>query len=447
MIEIYNHIDSKREEYLDSLMELLRQPSISTRGEGMEECTRILKEKMENIGIATEIIPTPGHPVVYGYIRGRSEKTLLIYGHYDVQPPEPLDQWQSDPFDPVIRDGRIYARGSADNKGQFYAHLAAIESILAVEGSLPVSIKFLLEGEEEMGSPHLEQFIVEHRDMLQADAQYTSDASVHDSGRPMIILGMKGMVYLELTAKGPSRDRHSAEADYVPSPVWDLIWALTSMKGPDHQVQIPGFMDPVVPPSEQEKEIVASLPVDREKLMHDRGIPAMLPTVGENFYAARMLPTFNISGLVAGYTGEGTKTVLPSEAKAKLDIRLVADQKPQEVYEQVKTHLQDHGFHNIKVEYLSGLEPSRTDIDHPYVKLIQDAVAEAFAETPLLFPRIIGSGPDYLFTDRLGLPSVIVPYANADCGQHAPNENLALDQFYKGIKTSATVIHRFAHID
>jgi acetylornithine deacetylase/succinyl-diaminopimelate desuccinylase-like protein len=401
---------------------------------------------MESLGIQTQIIETPGHPVVFGSIGGESDKTLLIYGHYDVQPPEPLDKWDSDPFDPVIRDGRLYARGSADNKGQLYAHLAAIESILAIKGKLPVSVKFLIEGEEEMGSPNLEGFILAHRELLESDAQYTSDASVHDSGKPMIILGMKGMVYLELTAVGPNRDRHSAEADYVPSPVWDLVWALNSMKGSDHQVKVAGFMDSVVPPSEREKEIVAGLPVDREKLMRDRGITSMVPTVGDNFYAARMLPTFNISGFSAGYTGEGTKTVLPAEARVKLDIRLAADQKPREVYEQVKKHLADHGFHNIRVDYLNGLEPSRTDIDHPYVAMICQAVAEAFGEDVLLFPRIIGSGPDYLFTDRLGLPSVIVPYANADCGQHGPNENLVLEQFYKGIRTSATVISRFADL-
>ena len=446
MKKIYENIEQNQNRYLEELMGFLAQPSISTRGEGIHECTRMLKDRMDSIGIETRIIPTPGHPVVYGYIRGRSEKTLLIYGHYDVQPPEPLEKWDSDPFAPEIRDGRLYARGSADNKGQLYAHFAAIEAIVAAEGSLPVSVKFLIEGEEEMGSPHLEGFIESNRDLLKADAQYTSDASIHDSGRPMIILGMKGMVYLELTATGPNRDRHSAEADYVPNPVWDLVWALHSMKGPDHQVNVAGFMDPVVPPSEQEKEIVASLPVDREKLLRDRGIESMVPTVGENFYAARMLPTFNISGVVAGYTGEGTKTVLPAEAKAKLDIRLAADQKPKDVFEQVSQHLRDHGFDNIRVDYLSGLEPSRTDIDHPYVGMIRQAVADAFGEEALLFPRIIGSGPDYLFTDRLGLPSVIVPYANADCGQHAPNENLVLDFFYKGIRTSATVIQRFAEL-
>ncbi len=446
MNQIYEYIRQNQDKYVAELMALLQQPSISTRGEGIRECIDLLTDKMEKLGIQTTVIPTEGHPVVYGFIQGRSDKTLLIYGHYDVQPPEPLDKWTSDPFVPEIRDGRIYARGSADNKGQLFAHLAAIEAIQAVEGSLPVSIKFIFEGEEEMGSPHLERFIVDHPTLLQADAQYTSDASIHDSGRPMIILGMKGMVYLELKAKGPNRDRHSAEADYVPNPVWDLVWALESMKGADHHVKVKGFYNPVVAPSEQEKEIVASLPVDREKLMKDRGIPAMLPTVGDNFYAARMLPTFNISGISAGFTGQGTKTVLPSEATAKLDIRLAADQKPKEVYEQVKKHLKDHGFDSITVEYLSGLEPSRTDLDHPYVSMIRKAVAESFSEDPLLFPRIIGSGPDYLFTDRLGLPSVIVPYANADCGQHAPDENLQLDCFYKGIRTSATVIQRFAEI-
>ncbi len=444
MDQVYQYIDDHKEQFIHELMPLLAQPSISTQGIGIKECTRLLKRMMESIGIETQIIPTDGHPVVFGHIRGKSAKTLLVYGHYDVQPPDPLEEWESDPFQPEIRNGRIYARGSADNKGQLFAHLAAIKAIKEIKGELPINIKFLFEGEEEMASPNLAAFVENHTELLSADAQFTADAGVHDSGKPMIILGMKGMVYLELVAKGPNRDRHSAEADYVPNPAWDLIWALASMKSVDHQVHVDGFWDHVVPPSPEEEAIVRALPVDREKLMKDRGIPEMIPIVGDNFYAARMVPTFNISGLVSGYTGDGSKTVLPASARAKLDIRLAADQKPKEIYEQVVKHLKAHGFDRIDVHYLGGLEPSRTDIKHPYVALIKAAVMEAFGEEPLIFPRIIGSGPDYLFTDRLGLPSVIVPYANADSGQHAPNENLVVDQFIKGIKTSATIFSRFA---
>ena len=200
----------------------------------------------------------------------------------------------------------------------------------------------------------------------------------------MIILGLKGMVYLELVAQGPSRDRHSAEADYAPNPAWDLIWALASMKGPDHRVRVAGFADAVVPPSPAELAVVTALPVDRAKLLRDRGLTSFIPTVGDDFYVARMQPTFNISGLVSGYTGDGSKTVLPSVAKAKIDIRLAADQKPRDIYEKVKQHLSDHGFHNITVNYLGGLEPSRSDLDHPFVRMVREAVGRTFNQEPLL---------------------------------------------------------------
>ncbi|MGI5838884.1 MAG: M20/M25/M40 family metallo-hydrolase [bacterium] len=444
MDKINGYIDERQEEFLEQLFAFLRQPSISTQGIGIGECARMLKGMLEDVGAQARLISTAGHPVVYGELKGEAERTLLIYGHYDVQPPEPLEQWESDPFEPVIRDGRIYARGSADNKGQLFAHLAAVQALRAVEGKIPLNIKFLFEGEEEMGSPHLAPFIESHRELLAADAQLTADAGMHDSGRPMIIVGMKGLLYLELTAHGPSRDRHSAEADYAPNPAWDLVWALASLKGPDHRVNVAGFMDDVVPPSEEEMAIVSRLPVDREKLLRDRGLESFIPTVGENFYVARMQPTFNISGLVSGYTGEGSKTVLPSVARAKLDIRLAADQKPRDIYEKVKKHLADNGFRNISVQMLGALEPSRSDLNHPFVRLVTETARAAFGQEPLLFPRIIGSGPDYLFTDRLGLTSIILPYANPDCAQHAPNENLTVRNFVAGIKASAALFKAYA---
>jgi len=444
MDKINRYIEAHRSEYLEQLFAFLRQPSISTQGIGIGECARMLTGMLEELGAKVQVFPTAGHPIVFGELQGESDRTLLLYGHYDVQPPEPLDQWESDPFEPVVRDGRIYARGSADNKGQLFAHLAAVKALRAVDGKLPLKLKFLFEGEEEMGSPHLAPFIESHRELLAADAQLTADAGMHDSGAPMVIVGMKGLVYLELVAQGPSRDRHSAEADYVPNPAWDLVWALASLKGRDHKVNVAGFLDAVVPPSQAEMEIVSRLPVDREKLLRDRGLTHFIPTVGENFYVARMQPTFNISGLVSGYTGEGSKTVLPCVARAKLDIRLVADQKPQDICDKVRQHLIDNGFDNISVRMLSGLEPSRSDLNHPFVRLVTETARTAFGREPLLFPRIIGSGPDYLFTDRLGLTSVILPYANPDCAQHAPNENLLVENFVAGIKASAALFRAYA---
>lgn len=441
--DVYKYIEENADRMLERLWPLLSQRSISAQGAGMSESARLLAQIMEDVGIKTQILPTSGETMVFGQVDERADTTLLVYGHYDVQPPEPLEQWKSPPFEPTVRDGFIYARGAADNKGQLYAHLMAIEALLATRGRLGCNVKFLFEGEEEVGSPNLAPFIRANKQLLAADACYTSDALQHPEGHPYIFPGLKGMVTMELTCRGANRDRHSAMADIIENPAWRLLHALTSMRDLDGQISVDGFYDDVVPLSRRDRELLAAVPNPKEQLKADLGLQSLRPAAEENFHVARTEPTFNISGLVSGYTDEGMKTVLPHVASAKLDIRLAPKQHPDRIASLVRAHLDKQGFTDVEMEVTGRSIPSMTDVEHPFVELVLEAAREGFGRDPLLYPKVVGSGPDYVFTDILGMPSVIVPYAGSGSEIHAPNENMAVDAIVKGARTSAAV---FAHM-
>lgn len=392
-------------------------------------------------GAEAKIIPTPRHPIVIGQIRNQAAtKTLLVYGHYDVQPPDPLDLWKSPPFEPVIRNGRIYGRGVADNKGQLFAHIKAAEAILRVRGKTSSNITFLFEGEEEIGSPDLAPFIQDHKDLLKADGCLVSDGPKHDSGRPTIVCGLKGMLYLELRAKGANRDLHSMHAAMIPSPVWRLVHALSSLKTQDGKVLIPKFYESVKNPTEAELQAVSKVPILESNANRQFEIKEFLCGHDAYYYNMFFSPTCNIAGIEAGYTGDGPKTVLPSRARAKLDFRLVPCQDPNEVLGQVKHHLEVQGFTDIEVIKLSERMPSRTPVDHPYVQLIASAIRHTTDQEPITFPSMGGSGPGYLFTGVLGLPSVWLPLSPHDSNNHSPNENMHIKDFIEGIKISSTII-------
>ena len=279
-----DYIEANRERFLEELYTFLRQPSVSTRDEGMGECAELLAQLMRDVGIETRVIPTARHPVVYGEIAKPGAPTVLVYGHYDVQPPEPLDLWDSPPFEPEIRDGKIYGRGTSDNKAQIFIYIKTVEVLRAVLGELPVGLKFMYEGEEEIGSPNLAPFVRENKEMLKADLTYFSDSHIHESGRPMIILGLKGMVYVELTARGARIDQHSMRATGVPSAAWRLVWALNTLKTPDNRIAIEGFYDDVRPLTNLERETIAQIPIDEKALKEFFGVDALLPGRIEDGY-------------------------------------------------------------------------------------------------------------------------------------------------------------------
>lgn len=434
-------IVNKKEEFLEQLFILLQQKSISTQNDGITECAELLKEMMSELGVATQIMQTNGHPVVYGEMM-RDEKffTLLIYGHYDVQPPEPLEDWLSPPFEPTIRDGRIYARGAGDNKGQLMAVLLGVKTYLEIFGDFPINIKFLFEGEEELGSPNLAAFVKANKELLRADLVYTSDGSSHSSGAPLILLGARGCLNLELKVKGADFDNHSGNTgNILPNPAWKLINLLHTMRDNDGQVLIDGFYDHILPPSQLEKELMQHLPFDADDVGNKIGFQQLAMDAKTYYHNLTMEPTFNINGLHSGYTGEGVKTIIPSTATVKIDVRLVVDQDPVDIFNKICKHVQKHAS-DIEVTYISSMEPSRTSADLDIVKVVANAVRGAFQQEPLIQPSLGSSLPDYVWTKILEVPSIIMPYANFDQQNHSPNENIQIDYFLNGIKCTCHVI-------
>ncbi len=444
---VWAYVDEHKDEMLEQLKTLVRQPSISAQDVGVRQCAELLAGMMRADGIETELVPSAGQPVVFG--RGAEvpgAPTLLIYGHYDVQPVDPLDAWVSPPFEPTIRDGRLYGRGTGDNKGQLLAQLLAYRGWCAVAGKPPLNVKFIFEGEEESGSPHMAQFCRENRELLSADLVYTSDGPIHSSGRQIVSLGVRGMLYVELEARGARRDHHSGHGgNLLPNPAWELVHLLGTMRSPDGRILIEGFYDEVRTPEPEAIEAVEKLPIDLEAYLREFEIEALAPMPEEvGFFERTMFwPTLNLAGLGSGYTGAGSKTIIPARAIAKIDMRLVVDQRADDIYEKVVRHVQRHAP-NVAVRRLGSMEPSRTSVSSPYVATIARAVERTLGEQPLIFPCTGGSLPDYPFTNDLGLPLVKVPYANADEANHAPNENLALDRFYAGVKIGASVMEALA---
>lgn len=433
---------NRKEQYIEQLFTLLRQKSISTTNEGIRECAELLKEMMEEINIDTEILETDGHPVVYGeIIKDPTYFTLLIYGHYDVQPPDPIEEWISPPFEPEIRDKRIYARGAGDNKGQLMAQLLGIQTYIDVFGEIPINIKFVFEGEEEKGSVHLPIFVEEYKERLKADLVYTADGSSHYSGSPLVLLGVRGMLALELKAKEAEWDNHSGNTgNILTNPAWKLIDLLHTMRNRDGRVLIEGFYDDIRSPSNREEELLTLLPFDKKDIGQKIGYPQLNMNGQTYYHKLTMEPTFNINGLESGYTGEGMKTIIPSSASVRIDIRLVVDQDPRDIYDKIYRHVQKHDP-SIEVKFIGSMKPSRTSADLEVVKVVTKAIQQSYEQEPLIQPSLGGSLPDYVWTSTLGVPSIIMPYANFDQRNHAPNENLDVDYFFNGIKCTAHLIH------
>ncbi|RAI00153.1 peptidase M20 [Acuticoccus sediminis] len=445
---VFAHIDANRDSFIARLMDYVRHPSISAQNKGIREVSELLVEMLAGLGMEVEAVPTNNHPMVLGR-RGSdpSKPTVLLYGHYDVQPPEPYEEWLSPPFEPTIRDGRIYARGVGDNKGQHFAQLLAIESHLAVNGTLPCNVIVLLEGEEEIGSPHIAEFVAEHAARLKADLVVTSDGPLHPSGAPMVVFGVRGMASFDLVARTAGNDAHSGNhGGLMPNAIWTLVHLLATMKRPDGTITIDGLHDPVLLVSEQERAAAAALPLDVEGYKRDMGLTALDQPDDRPFYERLMFyPTLTINGLHGGYGGEGSKSVLPCEATAKCDIRLVEAMTPDQVLDAVEAHVKRHAP-TVRMIRRGGMLPSKTPMDSPFTAPLVDAVVAARGVEPLLVPSLGGSLPDYVFTKTLGIPAFVIPYANADESNHAPNENLKIDLFIAGIRTGAALLDQLGRM-
>jgi acetylornithine deacetylase/succinyl-diaminopimelate desuccinylase-like protein len=409
----------------------------------------LLEKIMNDAGIETEIVQLPvGHPVLLGKVPSKkSERTLLFYGHYDVQPPEPIEEWASDPFAAELKEGKIVARGASDSKNNVMALVKTVEAYTRTMGEPPLNLKFLFEGEEEISSPHLPQFVEDHKSKLNADAVVCYDGDIHESGRANIDLGLKGILYVELHCRGPKVDLHSSRAPLAPNPAWRIVWALNTIKGPDGKIKVEGWYDRLHKPTKGEIGLLKKIPFDEQKEKSEMGLSNfLLNRKGLDALQAYLYePTCTVCGFLTGYVAEGLKTVLPSKAMAKLDFRLVYDQNPDELFEKLKHRLHKHGFDDIEVQKLGTLEPSKTPVSAPIAQAAISAAKEVFKGDPIVSPNAAGSGPDYLFTKRLGLNSVWTGCASAFSNAHAPNEFERVDDFFRGIEFAGTIMENFAH--
>lgn len=435
----YTAIDAYLEKHLDdSIAELTRlaaQPSVGAQNWGLQECAALVDEMLRKRGFAVQVMATGGAPVVFAERKGRSDKTLLIYNHYDVQPPEPLELWDSPPFEPQVRDGKLYGRGVSDDKGQLTARLHAIDALLAVDGELPCNIKFIIEGEEETSSEHLFDFIENNVDLLRADVCLWEFGGVDQRDLPMQFLGLRGICYVELSVETASTDTHSGTGGSIfPNAAWRLVWALNSLKQADERIRIPGFYDDVRPPSARDVELMAALPDAADEYKQRYGVKHFLKglTGGVELHLAEVFePTCTICGLTAGYQGPGSKTVLPARASAKVDFRLVPDQRPERVLELLRAHLDAEGFSDVQITDLGGEPPARTDPDDPYVALIARTAEPVYGAPMQLVPLVGGSGPNYPFVYTLKLPVLTAGAGYPGTLAHAPNENIRLDLYLK----------------
>lgn len=434
----------------DSIHELstyCAQPSIAAQKLGITECAQMTRSMLEKRGCVVQVFETNGSPIIYAERKGRTNKTLLFYNHYDVQPPEPLDLWKSPPFKPEIRHGKLYARGVSDDKGHLTSRLFAMDAILSIENELPCNIKFVVEGEEEVSSLNLEHFVRTQRDLLKADACIWEFGGVDFNDRPVQYLGLRGISYVELRVKTANQDVHSGLGGSIfPNAAWRLVWALDSMKGPDEHILIEGFYDDVRPVSDRNRQLMAKLPDTADEYKQRYGLKSFIKglTGGPDLLIEEVFtPTCTICGLTSGYQGDGSKTILPSEARAKIDFRLVPAQQPGKIIPLLRTHLDKHGFEDIEIIDLGSESPAVTDPDDPFVKLVVESASEVYGQSMQIVPLSGGSGPNAIFMETLKLPIVSAGVGHPGSQAHAPNENIRLDLYLKGAQHIARILTAF----
>ncbi len=447
-MDLASRVDDRKEGLLEELNEFLRMPSISAQDDtsgGFRECANWVLERLRDAGAEARLMETDGHPVVYAEI-GAGDKTLLSYGHYDVQPPEPLELWESDPFEPTIRDGSLYARGVADDKGDVLTRIQALRLYIEEHGSIPFKLKFFIEGEEEIGSPNLAPFARKNKDLLSADACLWEGSMKDEAGHPVIFCGTKGMAYVELRARGASHDLHSMYGGIAPNPVWRLIQALRTIKDENGEITLDGFEELIEPPSEQDLEAISRIPFDDAELCRSWGVEALDRNLtGEDALREMLLrPTANIAGIMSGYTGPGSKTIVPSEAFVKMDFRLVSGQSPEPVVGLIRAHLARRGFDDIEVVDLHGVEAAKTPIDSPVVRTSVQTWEDLGRDDAVVYPTIGGSGPTSLIATELGIPTVMTGnVANSGSRIHSPNESVRLDDYFETIRYFTRFFERF----
>ncbi len=433
-----NYLEQHREALLEDWFELIRHPSVSATGEGVEACCSWIENKMKDIGLEVTRHPVRPYPVLEGRLgHDPAKKTVLIYAHYDVQPPDPMELWKTPPFEPTVVDGVVYGRGSADNKSPLMAHLEAIDFWLKEYGQLPVNIITLFEGCEESSSKGLPEFLEENRERLAADLVFFSDGPKDPGGLPIIALGAKGMLGIDLELRTMKKNVHSRYAPVLPNAAWQMVELLGKLRQGE-KVLIPGFYDGIVEPSEQEKAILAAIPSVEDEMERDYG--ARPDCHGRGFYdQLNNTPTFNISQIVTG----ASASVVPSTAKVSIDIRLVAGQSPKRILGLMEKYIQELGYHQVKVTCTGMVEPSKTDVSTPWLPVVERSVKDIYGEY-VIYPCRPSTAPDFLWTNILRLPAIQVRWSDPDCDNHAPNEHLSIREYIDGIALTILVLNDVA---
>ena len=437
--------------YLQWLTDACSIPSMAGEPDGLAAMAEWLEDRFEDLGTTGERLQVESGPPALLAELGSGNRTLLVYDHYDVQPVDPIELWDSPPFEPTIRDGVFYARGAADNKGDLVARVAGLHAYKEVHGDLPVAVKFLVEGEEESGSKSFERIVSHYRHMLEADGCVWEGLGIDHGGRPELVFGVKGLAYVELNYVGLADDQHSSTAVIAPSPVWHMVEALATLRDPSGRVLIDGFYDDVVSPDDDDLRMLKELPFDEKAEQARLGVDAFVgKATGEELKRRYFFePTCNIAGIVAGYIVPGaSKTVLPRQVMAKLDMRLVPEQDPDGIVAKLRKHLDDRGFGDIDVTTFSMEHPVRCPPDSLVARATIEAARKVFSEPPALSPMMIGTGPMHAIAATLGVPTVSPggvcrPYSNI----HAPNENCRVDDFLKVVEYTAAYVDSFATLD
>ena len=446
-------VEKNQPRLLDELKTFLRIPSISTLPEHVPDVLRaaqFVADSMKTAGLEnTEIIATAKHPLVYAdWLHAPGKPTVLCYGHYDVQPPDPLDEWITPPFEPTVRDGNIYARGSADDKGQMYMHIKAVEALLATTGTLPVNLKFLIEGEEEVGGESVAKFVAENPARLKADVALVSDTELFAEGLPTLCIGLRGLVYTEIEARGPSRDLHSGMyGGAAPNAVFGLIELLAKLKDANGKIQIPGMYDDVAPPTPAEKRSWEQLPFDeKDFLKNEVGSTRLTGEPGYSVFERTWArPTLEVHGIAGGFTGAGAKTVIPARATAKVSMRMVPNQDPEKIIAAYKKFVADNTPAGIQIEVrvLSWGPAIMVNPDHPAIHVAARAFRDILGKETV-FIRSGGSIPIVGdFAKHLGIPTILMGFGLPDDGLHSPNEKYKVANYYAGIMTIAHFFEQY----
>jgi acetylornithine deacetylase/succinyl-diaminopimelate desuccinylase-like protein len=444
-INIQEVIQNNRDRYLTWLKQLCAIPSLSTESMALTDCVEFISQLAQQMQGTVRILHIPGsNPVVYLEFKGKGEETLLFYDHYDVLPPAPLEQWDVPPFEGVVKDGKFYARGAADNKGDLISRLAAIEIWKKTRGELPCNVKFLIEGEDSIGSPHLAEYVNKYKDLFISDACIWKAGNRDPKERMEIILGMKGIAFFELSLNISSVNLHSGYGAIIEGAANRLVRALATLRDSKGQVLIPGFYDDVIPPSPSVRASLEAIPFEDEVMREEFGVKSFIrERTGVGALAALILePTCTICGIDSGYTGAGMQTVLPKEAIARVDFRLVPNQNPERIEQLLRHHLEIKGYGDINIQLKAALNPCRTEADHPFVQKVVEMSKISTGRQVLVYPNSLSSGPMYVIKDALGIPIVGLGVGYWNRRTHAPNEHIRLYDFFETIALIDTLFEQ-----